>query len=113
MLISHRIRSVTIQGTKYAIGYVLVPYIEDDDLPVFGVIKDITIKIKQDLNNTLFILQPYRASTFNAHFYLYEVYPVSETLIYTQKELADHHPLCISKSFSLSSPLFGRTKYDI
>ena len=35
LLISHRVRSVTIQGTKYAIGYVLVPYIEDDDLPVF------------------------------------------------------------------------------
>ena len=108
---SHRVRSVTIQGTKYAIGYVLVPYIEEDDLPVFGVIKDIIIK--QDLHDTLFILQPYRASTFNAHFYSYEVYPVSETLIYTQKELADHHPLCISKSFSLSSPLFVRTKYDI
>ena len=107
----YRVRSVTLQGTKYAIGYVLVPYIEEDDLPVFGVIKDIVIK--QDLSDTLFILQPYRTSTFNTHYYSYEVYPVSETLIYTQKELADYHPLWISKSFSSSSPLFVRTKYDI
>ena len=81
------------------LGYVLISYIEDDDLPVFGIIKDLIIK--QDLNDTLFILQLYQASTFNAHFYSYEVYPVSKTLIYTQKELADHHPLYISKSFSL------------
>ena len=105
-------KSVTIQGTKYAVGYVLVAYIEEeDDLPVFGVIKDILIK--QNLNDTLFILQPYRTHTFNAHYYSYEVYPVSETLIYKHKELADHHPLCISKAFSLSSPSFVRTKYDI
>ena len=103
-------KSVTIQGTKYAVGYVLAAYIEEeDDLPVFGVIKDILIK--QNLNDTLFILQPYRTHTFNAHYYSYEVYPVSETLIYKYKELADHHPLCIS--FSLSSPSFVRTKYDI
>ena len=35
-----RVRSVTIQGTKYTIGHVLIPYIEEeDDLLVFGVIK--------------------------------------------------------------------------
>ena len=39
-------KSVTIQGTKYAVGYVLAAYIEkDDDLPVFGV-----ILIKQKLS---------------------------------------------------------------
>ena len=66
-----RVRSVTIQGTKYAIGYVLVCYIEEDDMPVFGSIKDIIIK--QNINDTLFILQPYRVSTFNTHYYSYEV----------------------------------------
>ena len=106
-----RVRSVTIQGTKYAIGYILFCYIEEDDMPVFGYIKDIIIK--QEINNTLFILQPYRASTFNPHYYSYEVYPVSEHLIYLQKELADYHPLSLSKSFSLPSPTFVRTKYDI
>ena len=75
------------------LGYVLIPYIEDDDLPVFANIKDLIIK--QDFNDTLFILQSYQASTFNAHFYSYEDYPVSKTLIYIQKELADHHPLYI------------------
>ena len=59
------------------LGYVLISYIEDDELPVFGIIKDLIIK--QDLNDTLFILQPYQASTFNAHFYSYEVYRVSKT----------------------------------
>ena len=87
-------KSVTIQGTKYIVGYVLAAYIDEDDLPVFGVIKDILIK--QNLNDTLFILQPYRTHTFNAHYYSDEVYPVNETLIYKHKELADHHPPCIS-----------------
>ena len=32
------------------LGYVLIPYIEDDDLPVFGNIKDLIIK--QDFNDT-------------------------------------------------------------
>ena len=65
------------------------------------------ILIKQNLNDTLFILQPYRTHTFNVHYYSYEVYPVNDLLLL----IADHHPLCISKAFSLSS--FVRTKYDI
>ena len=58
-------------------------------------------------------MQPYHATTFNAHYYSCEVYPVSETLIYTQNEATDYHPLCISKSFSLSSTLFVKIKYDV
>ena len=108
--ILYRVKNVTIHGTKYAVGYVLVAYLEEEDLPVFGVIQDILLK--PDICNTLFILKPYCTHIFNPHYFSYEVYPLDETLIYKQKELCDYHPLCISKSFS-SSSLYVRTKYDI
>ena len=54
------------------------------------------------------------ASRFNQHFYSYEVTPFSDqTLIYTQNELADYHPLYVTKSFYVSSTQFVRLKYHI
>ena len=54
------------------------------------------------------------ASRFNQHFYSYEVTPFSDqTLIYTQNEQADYHPLYVTKSFYVSSTLFVRLKYHM
>jgi len=63
---------------------------------------------------TLFILTPLIPSHFNSHFHAYEVkLDQDQVLIYMQDELADYHPLYISKSFCTSSPLFVRLKYHI
>ena len=80
-------------------------------MPVFGKIHDIIIK--PQLTDTLFVLQPYRASSFNYHYHSYEVSPVDDVLIYKQTELADYHPLSICKSFSLSPPMFVRLKHHV
>ena len=107
-----RVKYVVVQGTKYALGYILLCYIEEeDDMPVFGKINDIIIK--PQLKDTLFVLQPYRASSFNYHFHSYEVSPVDDVLIYKQTELADYHPLSICKSFTVSSSMFVRLKYHV
>lgn len=99
-----------IKGTKYAIGYMVICYYEDD-VPVFGKIKDILLQPNKD--NSLFILTPFTCTRFNRHFYSYEVVATEETLIYQQEELLDYHPLYLSKSFNVSSPLFVRTKYYV
>ncbi len=82
-----------IRGTKYAVNYLVICYLDDDEDPVFGAIKDIIVTPR---NECLFILTPF---FYNTHFHAYEVTEVNDNqiLIYRQQELRDFHPLTISK----------------
>ena len=111
-LLFNRFKYVIIKGTKYAVEFAVLCYFDDDKVPIFGKIKDI-IYLPID-HKTLFIIDPLIPSRFNRHFYAYQVLVnQDQTLIYTQDELADYHPMHICKSFHISSPLFVRMKYHI
>lgn len=110
LLCTCRVRYAVILGTKYALSYIVLCY-HEEEMPVFGKIKDIVVTPAQEC---LFILTPFVATTFNTHFHAFEVSPLTEeTLIYHQRELADFHPLSTSKSFTTSSPMFVCTKYNV
>ncbi len=104
-----RVRFAEIQGTKYSKGYVVLCYVEDD-MPVFGQITDIIIL---PTSVCLFVLKPLLSTAFNSHFHSFEVSPVPDILFYQQHELADFHPLCISRAFLSPSSLFVRCKYFV
>ena len=100
-------RYAEINGTKYAKGYIVSCYIEDD-VPVFGKISDIII-IRPSL--CVLVVQPYLSTTFNRYFHAYQVSPSHDILFYQQHELTDFHPLFLSKSYLSPSPVFIRCKY--
>ena len=105
-----RARYTTIKGTKYAVGYMVCSFINDDEVPTFGRIEDI-VSIG---SGSIFIISLYKILTFNTHFHAYEVTLIhNELLVMQQEELADYLPLEIYKSFSLSSPMYIRTKYHL
>ena len=99
-------------GTRYAIGSVVF-YGIDNDIPVFGKIKDIIVL---GHNDHLFVLIPYVGNWFSSHFNAYEVqcHP-NQIILCGQKELVDYHALSFSKSFSpsLSHKLYVSLKYHV
>jgi len=91
------------------VGYILC-CLFDDGVPVFGRIEDIV----STPTGTLFITSQYKTMAFNMHFHAYEINATNdELLILRQEELADYHPLHISKSYNALSPMYIRTKYHI
>ena len=108
--VSLRARYTTIKGTKYAVGYMVCCFIDDDEVPTFGHIEDII----STRSGSIFVLNQYKTLTFDKHFHAYQVSVMhSELFIMQQEELADYHPLEIHKSFSVSSPMYIRTKYHL
>ena len=102
-----------IHGTRYAVTYLVICYLDDDEDPVFGAIKDIIITSR---NECLFILIPFVPVSYNSHFHAYEVAELNDNqiLIYRQRELRDFHPLTISKTYIANLPqLFVSLKYHI
>jgi len=93
------------------VGYIVYCDCPDDDLPVFAKIQDIVI-----LTNTtrsLFILNPFKTLRYDEHYRAYVVSLTTDILVCCQNELADYHPLSISKAFIVSSPMFIRVKYNV
>lgn len=106
----HRVKYAIIRHTKYAVGYVVTCYIDDNEDYVFGLIKDIVLTATKEC---VFILTPF-LSTYNYHFHSYEVFPVLDKIfIYHQRDFLDHHPLTISKNFNTNSPSFVCLKYHL
>jgi len=86
-----------INGTKYSTGSILLCGFYNDDQPGFGKLIDI-ISLK-DLY--WLILKPCLIKKFNEHFNAFEVEVQDhEYLVIKQEDLADYHPLSISKSFN-------------
>jgi len=68
-----------------------------NSLPVFCKLIDIVVT---EGGECLFALIPHETTTFNTHFNAYEVEPkFNYNIVCRQKDLADYHPLTISKSF--------------
>ena len=71
----------------------------EDDLPIFGCIKDIIIVNCE----CLFILIPYVGHTFSTHYNAYEVScELTNYVVYKQENLIDHHTLTLNNSFVTS-----------
>lgn len=98
-----------INGTRYAVGYIV--YYDDDESPVFAKICDIVIL--PNTTTSIFILSLFITQRFNEHYHAYEVSPTTNTVICHQNDLADYHPLSISRSYILTSPMFVRVKYNV
>ena len=91
-------------------GYVVCCFINDDEVPTFGCIEDI-MNIR---SGSIFVISQYKILTFNIQFHPYEVTLMhNELLVMQQQDLADYLPLEIYKSFSVSSPMYIRTKYHL
>jgi len=97
MLYNFRVRYITIKGTKYAIGYLVLCYYEEDT-PVFGRIKDIILQPNKE--DSLLILTPYLTNRYNRHFSAYEVTETNGSFIYYQHEL-QIITLCIYQKYSV------------
>ena len=109
-MLPRRVRYTLILGTKYSVGYVVLCYYEDE-MPVFGKIKDIIITPSCEC---LLVLTPLVSTAFNGHLHAYEVSPLAhDTLIYRQRELADFNPLSVSKAFKSPSPMLVCMKYHV
>ena len=69
----------------------------NDDQPLFG--KLIDVIATKDLH--WLIVKPYMIKKFNEHYNAFEIelQDNMECLVLQQENLADHHPLSISKSF--------------
>ena len=107
---NYRTTFAEINGTKYSIGTIVLAQFDEHEMPVFGKITNIVLTTTQDC---LFIMSVYESTSFNTHFYSYEVEGTGNCLIKTQDEFADYHPLIMSKNYTVSSPLFIRLKYDV
>jgi len=100
MCIGHiqcRVSYAKINGTKYSIGNILLCGFYNDDQPGFGKLVDI-VSLK-DLY--WLILKPCLIKKFNEHYNAFEIeVQIHEHIVIQQEDLADHHPLTISKSFN-------------
>ena len=54
-----RARYTTIKGTKYAVGFVVCCFINDDEVPTFGCIEDI-MNIR---SGSIFVISQYKILT--------------------------------------------------
>ena len=81
-----------VLGTKYQKDVaVLVTF--DDDIPIFGRIKDIIVTASGEF---LFVFVPYVGALFNYHYHSYEVHAVhNQTLFVAMKNLLSFN-LCQS-----------------
>ena len=89
-MIPHRTRSITIQGTTYAVGSVVA--LASDTIPVFGKILDI---LMVDVDDPYFVCEIFHTEDFDNHLHAYVVTtqsPVQITFC-KQPQLLDHHPL--------------------
>lgn len=92
----YRTRSITIHGTTYTIGSVVVLACVSTDQPVFGQIINILIV---DVNNTYFVCEVFHTEDFDTHLHAYVVTtqsPIHITL-YKQTQLLDYHTLGLYK----------------
>ena len=87
-------------------GTLVVGHFEDE-MPVFG--KVVTILVKEQDP----VLKCYQSTSFDCHTHCYIVQATDRHIATTQSKLSDYHPLMLSKSFTVSSPLFVRLKHDI
>ena len=78
-------------------------------MPVFGKVDTIVVEEK----DPVFVLKLFYSHSFDYHTHCYQVQATDKYFVTTQSKLADYHPLMLSKSFTLSSPLFVSLKYDI
>jgi len=99
-------------GTSYYKGTVVTCTLCEDE-PIFGRIVDIIIT---ESDTCLFIIEPLITNCFNKHYNSYEVHALQNThIICKHQDLADHHPLVMSKSFhqQLAEKNFITVKYDV
>ena len=104
-------RYTEVNGTKYAVGYIVYYDCIDDDLPVFAKIQDIVLL--PNTSKSLFMLNLFKTLKYEEHYHAYVVLPTTDIQVCSQNELADYHPLSVSKAFTLSSPMFIRVKYSV
>ena len=96
LLLTYRVSYAEINGTVYK-KKTCVLHFFDEEIPIFVVVSDILVTLSGDC---LFVLIPYVGNSFFPHFNAYEVWPNhSAYIVCRQRDLADHHPLTISKSF--------------
>ncbi len=78
---------------------------------MFGQIKDIIILPSEEC---VFVVTPIKSVLWNTRLHSFEVLKLeNRTLLYRQNDLADFHPLTISKTFRSSPVMFVRLKYSI
>ncbi|XP_065884437.1 uncharacterized protein [Dysidea avara] len=107
-----RVSYAEYNGTSYSKGTVVICTLCEDE-PIFGKILDIIIT---ESNTCLFIIEPLITNCFNKHYNSYEVNALKHThIICKHQDLADYHPLTMSKSFNqhLVDKSFITVKYDV
>ena len=79
---------------------------------MFGNIEDI---VTTSHNICLFVLNTYVVNRYNKHYNAYEIDALDEIVVCQHQDLADHHLLCINKSYdrTLCTKNFVCLKYHV
>ena len=89
-----------IRGTRYSKNAVIVIHIDEDDVPLFGVILEFLVTPLQEI---FFVCKMLVTEAYSRHFHSYEVLLTDVIQVLYHRDLYDFHPLeCIT--------LFGSTE---
>ena len=99
---------------KYSIGAVVTLAIGDDDLPVFGEVKEIIV---YNTNNIIFLTEVLSTDQFHHHYHAYKVSRMEHKKwhVIHYSSLVDHIPLSLLQScdVSLLGSYFVLPRYNI
>ena len=110
----HRVYWVTKNTLKYSIGTIVTLAIGDDDLPVFGEVKEILL---YNTSMIIFLTEELSTDQFHHHYHAYEVSRREHKKMHVTQfsSLVDHVPLSLLKSCDvlLFDSYFVLPRYNI
>ena len=97
-----RYKWVSVHGTKYKVGCILLIGADEYDIPIFG--KVVTIcTVNRNVSDVIFVLSQLHSVEFNAHYQSYEVSPVlrRQLVLFHQSHLNCFLPLNKTKPYAV------------
>ncbi|CAB4026461.1 Hypothetical predicted protein [Paramuricea clavata] len=85
---------ISVQGTTFKCGCVLWIENDEEEMPVFALLKEICM-VQQNVHNVWFVPEGLLTATFNRHINDYEVNETNGTLLVKQQHLPYSMPIYI------------------
>lgn len=81
----YRLKWMSVQGTKFKVGCIIWLGHDEEEMPRFALVKEISI-VQQDLQNLWLVTEGLLMTSFNKHVNAYEVKTSEENLVLVKQQ---------------------------